>query len=81
MTTHTVWRGLWASAIGYQKEDHTELVADLLRSAAISPEATVDVEGGRQFAVVSACRDPEGKGSPVLPEGCGGKGGQEPSAP
>jgi len=52
----------WAGAIGYQKEDHTELVANLLASAAISPEATVDVDGGRQFIDVSACRDPEGKG-------------------
>ena len=50
------------SAIGYQKEDHTDLVAKLLDSAAISAEATVDVDGGRQFVEVSACRNPEEKG-------------------
>jgi len=63
----------WSSAIGYQKEDHAELVANLLASAAISADATVDVDGGRQFAEVSACRDPEGKGPRLyfqkVPEG------------
>jgi Glyoxalase-like domain len=63
----------WASAIGYDKEDHTELVANLLASAAISHEATVDADGGRQFAEVSACWDPEGKGPRLyfqkVPEG------------
>jgi Glyoxalase-like domain len=63
----------WSGAIGYQKEDHTELVADLLRSAVITADATVDVDGGRQFAGVSACRDPEGKGPRLyfqkVPEG------------
>jgi hypothetical protein len=52
----------WASAIGYQKEDHSDLVTNLLGLAAISAKATVEVDGGRQFAEVSACRDPEGKG-------------------
>jgi hypothetical protein len=52
----------WATALSYEKEDHSELVAGLLASGAISPDATVDVDGGRQFAAVSACRDPEGKG-------------------
>jgi Glyoxalase-like domain len=52
----------WATALSYEKEDHRELVAGLLASGAISPDATVDVDGGRQFADVTACRDPEGKG-------------------
>jgi hypothetical protein len=63
----------WSSAIGYEKEDHTELVAYLLASAAIGHEGTVEVDGGHQFAAVSACRDPEGKGPRLyfqkVPEG------------
>ena len=63
----------WARAIGYQKEDHTKLVANLLASAAISAEDTVEVDGGRQFAEVSACRDPDGNGPRLyfqkVPEG------------
>lgn len=52
----------WAEALGYEKEDHHEFVAGLLASGAISAEATVDVDGGPQFAEVSACRDPGNQG-------------------
>jgi Glyoxalase-like domain len=52
----------WAAALRYEKEDHTALVRSLLDSGAISPEETVEVDGGRQFLMVSACRDPEAKG-------------------
>ena len=58
---HVVAR-FWAAAIGYEKEDHTSFVAQLLGSGEISRDATVDVDGGPQFADVSACRDPDGKG-------------------
>jgi hypothetical protein len=63
----------WAAAIGYEKEDHSELVAGLVESGASSEDDTVDVDGGRQFAVASACRDPEGRGPRLyfqkVPEG------------
>lgn len=39
-----------------------QFVQSLLDSGAISPEDNVEVDGGRQFAVVSAYRDPEAKG-------------------
>jgi Glyoxalase-like domain len=52
----------WAAVLGYEKEDHRQFVAGLLGKGAISAEDTVEVDGGHQFAGVSACRDPEGKG-------------------
>ena len=58
---HAVAR-FWAAALGYEKEDHSSFVEDLLTSGTIEPESTVICDGGRQFADVSACRDPEGKG-------------------
>ena len=63
----------WAAALHYEKEDHSELVKGLLESGALSPQDTVEVDGGRQFAVVSACRDTEAKGPRLyfqkVPEG------------
>jgi hypothetical protein len=52
----------WGAALHYEKEDHSAFVQSLLGSGAISHEDTVQVDGGTQFAVVSACRDPEAKG-------------------
>jgi hypothetical protein len=52
----------WAAALGYTKEDHGALVASLVAGGAIGPEATVEVDGSRQFADVSACHDPAGTG-------------------
>jgi hypothetical protein len=63
----------WAAAIGYEKEDHTTFVADLLAAGAIPDEDTIEVDGGRQFAEVSACRDPAALGPRLffqrVPEG------------
>jgi hypothetical protein len=52
----------WAAALHYEKEDHTALVGQLVAAEAIGRDETVDVDGGAQFADVSACRDPDGKG-------------------
>jgi hypothetical protein len=63
----------WAAALHYEKEDHAALVGQLLASGAIERDETVDVDGGVQFADVSACRDPDGAGPRLffqrVPEG------------
>jgi hypothetical protein len=63
----------WAAALGYEKEDHSGPIAELLESGAISEDDTVIVDGERQFALVSACRDPDRKGPRLyfqkVPEG------------
>lgn len=56
----------WAEALGYDKEDHSSLVEQLLSAGALDPDRTVEVDGGRQFAEVSACRDPSGKGPRIF---------------
>ena len=58
---HLVAR-FWAMALGYQKEDHTNFVDSLLAEGALQPKDVIDVDGGRGFADVSACRDPAGLG-------------------
>jgi hypothetical protein len=63
----------WAGALGYEKENHVEFVKELLDDKAIPESATTVVDGGIQFADVSACRDPEGAGPRLffqkVPEG------------
>ena len=52
----------WAAALGYEKESHVALIKELLDSKRITPADVKEVDGGLQFADVSACRDPEGVG-------------------
>ena len=52
----------WAAALGYEKESHLALVKELLDSHRITQEDVREVDGGLQFADVSACRDPDGVG-------------------
>jgi len=63
----------WAEALGYEKESHVALVRQLLESGDVPREATLEIDGGPQFADVSACRDPAGSGPRLyfqrVPEG------------
>ena len=63
----------WAEALGYEKENHFGLVSELLDAGRIPESATVTVDGGIQFAEVSACHDPDGIGPRLffqrVPEG------------
>ena len=52
----------WALALGYEKEDHSGLVEQLVAAGRLPPEAVIDDEGSAAFADVAACRDPTGKG-------------------
>jgi hypothetical protein len=65
--------GFWARALGYEKENHVDLVAELVTAGRLPESATVNVDGGTQFADVSACRDPDGAGPRLffqkVPEG------------
>jgi hypothetical protein len=63
----------WADALGYDKEDHTAFVSRLIESGLVGLDDTIEVDGGQQFADVSACRDPAGAGPRLffqrVPEG------------
>jgi hypothetical protein len=52
----------WADALGYEKEDHSVLVEQLLADGRLPPDAVVEDEGRAAFADVAACRDPAGQG-------------------
>ena len=51
----------WAAALGYQKEDNSGLVKQLIDGGQLPVEATVETEYGREFADVTACVDPDGR--------------------
>ena len=53
--------GFWAEALGYEVEDHTPVVRQLLDAGHIPAEATVEMDGRLQFREVAACSDPTGK--------------------
>jgi len=50
----------WAEAVGYTKEDHSAVVDSLVAAGRLPVEAVVEVDGGRGFRDVAACRDPDG---------------------
>ena len=52
----------WAYALGYEKEDHSALVEQLVAAGRLPAEAVVVDDGKSAFADVTACRDPEGRG-------------------
>jgi hypothetical protein len=56
----------WAAVTGYEIEDHSALVAEMIEAGYATRDDAVDVEGRLQWATASACRDPEGKGPRLL---------------
>lgn len=50
----------WAAALGYEVEDHTEIVDGLVAAGQLPAEAVVTLGDRRGFAEVAACRDPAG---------------------
>ena len=51
----------WAEALGYELEDHSPLVKQLIDAGQLPLEATIETANGRQFADVAGCRDPDGR--------------------
>lgn len=52
----------WAEALGYQQEDHSGLVAQLLEAGRLPADAVIDVDGHQAFRDVATCTDPDGSG-------------------
>lgn len=50
----------WAAALGYQKEDHHDLVEQLVAAGHLPATGVVIEDGRSAFADVAACRDPAG---------------------
>ncbi len=56
----------WSAAMGYEMEDHHDLVNQLLAGGQITPDETVELDGRLAFKTAAACRDPEGIGPRLL---------------
>ncbi|MBC9926428.1 MULTISPECIES: VOC family protein [unclassified Leucobacter] len=49
----------WAAALGYEVEDPSALIAQLLAAGQLPPAAVVDYAGGQRFAGLAAVRHPD----------------------
>lgn len=56
---HRVAR-FWTAALGYEKEDHSALVDQLVGSGRLPADAVVQEDGRSAFRDFAACRDPRG---------------------
>jgi glyoxalase superfamily protein len=50
----------WSAAMGYEMEDHHDLVKQLLDSGQVTPDETIELDGRLAFKTAAASRDPEG---------------------
>jgi hypothetical protein len=51
----------WAEALGYEQQDNSPLVKQLIDAGQLPVEATIETPNGREFADVAACLDPDGR--------------------
>ena len=56
----------WAETVGYDVEDHHDMIAQLLESGQLPETEVVTRDGRRCFRTAAACRDPDGKGPRML---------------
>ena len=52
--------GWWAALLGYEMEDHHDLVAGLLEQGVVTEEQVSRIDGRLGFAGVATARDPDG---------------------
>jgi Glyoxalase-like domain len=59
----------WAERLGYEVEDHHDIVRKLLDDSVITPDDITTVGGRLAFAMAAAARDPEGVGPRLFFQG------------
>jgi hypothetical protein len=63
----------WSAAMGYEMEDHHDLVTQLLDAGQIAPDEAIELDGRLAFKAAAASRDPDGVAPRLLfqtvPEG------------
>lgn len=59
----------WADRLGYEVEDHHDLVRALLDDGAINADDVTTVDGRLRFAMAAAARDPNGAGPRLFFQG------------
>jgi hypothetical protein len=56
----------WAETVGYDKEDHHDMIEGLLAAGHLSEGDTIERNGRRAFRTAAACVDPDGAGPRLL---------------
>jgi hypothetical protein len=56
----------WASALGYEVEDNTELITGVLDAGHAGPDDIIEVDGQLYWRDLVAARDPDGGGPRLL---------------
>ena len=56
----------WAAAVGYEIEDHHELIEQVIGAGHASREDTIEIDGRLAWKNAAACRDPRGNGPRLL---------------
>ena len=59
----------WAERLGYEVEDHHEIVRKLLDDGVVSADDITTVGGRLAFAMAAAARDPDGSGPRLFFQG------------
>ena len=63
--------GFWAAALGYEIEDQSRLIAQLLEAGQVTAEAVVEHEGRTYFRGLTAIREPDAPVNPLTGAGQG----------
>ena len=50
----------WSAAVGYEIEDHHDLITQLLDAGAVTDEDVLELDGRLAFRAAAACHDPSG---------------------
>lgn len=56
----------WAEVMGYEMEDHHDMIGPLLEAGHAGPDDVIEIDGRRAWKTAAACRDPEGTGPRLL---------------
>ena len=63
--------GFWSAALGYEREDHSALVQQLLETDALPEAASITVDGRLSFRTLAAIRHPDDPAHPFTGAGQG----------
>ena len=51
----------WAAALGYEMEDHHDMIEQILAAGHATADDTIEIDGRRAWKTAAASRDPEGR--------------------
>ena len=57
---------VWSAAVGYEMEDHHDMIEGLLAAGHATPDDTIELDGRLAWKIAAACGDPAGRGPRLL---------------